>query len=278
METGDIVRADAILAAALEVASRTGDTRLEALAWLERSYLTRSGRPEPGDEDGVPTPTALIAVFEERGDDLGLAKALQLLALEEWFHCRYGAMETALERALEHARTAGARREVTNILNGLARAAALGPRPVEDALRRCEALRDEAAGDRSLEAFFDAVQALLEAMRGNFDEARDLYARSRSAFEDLGLEMQVAGLTTYSGLVELLAGDPAAAEREFGQGYRRLERMGERGVLSTVAAFLARLCTSRGECARPSGTQRSARRLPVRMTSSRRSAGVTHGH
>jgi tetratricopeptide (TPR) repeat protein len=246
IETGDIVRADAVLAAALEVASRTGDARLEALAWLERSYLSRSGRPGPGDEDGAPTPTALIAIFEERGDDLGLAKALQLVALEEWFHCRYGAMETALERALGHARTAGARREVTNILNGLARAAALGPRPVEDALRRCEALRDEAAGDRSLEAFFDAVQAVLEAMRGSFADARELYARSRSAFEDLGLEMQVAGLTTYSGLVELLAGDAAAAERELGQGYQQLDRMGERGVRSTVAAFLARALYEQG--------------------------------
>src|SRR5205823_4811331 len=39
--------------------------------------------------------------------------------------------------------------------------------------------------------------------------------------------------------VELLAGEPDAAVRELRWGYDELERMGERGVRSTVSAFLA---------------------------------------
>ena len=47
------------------------------------------------------------------------------------------------------------------------------------------------------------------------------------------------GGRTYSGAVELLAGDPAAAEREFRAGLATLEAIGEKGNLSTVAAYLA---------------------------------------
>jgi tetratricopeptide (TPR) repeat protein len=42
-----------------------------------------------------------------------------------------------------------------------------------------------------------------------------------------------------AGRIEMLAGDPAAAEAELRRGYVILERMGELGVLSTLAAYLA---------------------------------------
>ena len=40
-------------------------------------------------------------------------------------------------------------------------------------------------------------------------------------------------------MVELLAGDPVAAERSLRSGLRDLEEMGDRAVLSTTAAYLA---------------------------------------
>jgi ATP/maltotriose-dependent transcriptional regulator MalT len=52
-----------------------------------------------------------------------------------------------------------------------------------------------------------------------------------------------------SGLVELLAGDPAAAVREMRWGYDALERMGERGTRSTLAAFLAQALVEQGQYA-----------------------------
>src|SRR5687767_15867272 len=44
----------------------------------------------------------------------------------------------------------------------------------------------------------------------------------------------------YSGWAELIAGDSTAAERELRIGYEGLQRMGERSVRSTMAAFFAR--------------------------------------
>ena len=107
-------------------------------------------------------------------------------------------------------------------------------------------MRTEVEGDRNLDAVLDAIVAVLEAQRGHFAAARELCARSRESFEDLGLELQLVSLHTYAGLVELLAGDPAAAERELRQGYQALERMGERGRLSTTDAFLARALYEQG--------------------------------
>ena len=85
--------------------------------------------------------------------------------------------------------------------------------------------------------------------RDRFDEARTLYARSRQIYLDLGLRMPLVGLTQVSGLVELLAGDPEAAERELRDGYEQLLAIGGTGYLAPQAPLLALalLAQDRGE-------------------------------
>jgi tetratricopeptide (TPR) repeat protein len=85
----------------------------------------------------------------------------------------------------------------------------------------------------------------LHAMVGRFDLARDLLARSNAAYADLGLTLNAA-TSQNEAVVELLAGNPAAAEESLRKGYRALEEMGERMFLSTTAAFLARAVLERG--------------------------------
>ena len=77
----------------------------------------------------------------------------------------------------------------------------------------------------------------LHAMEGRFDEARALLAASDAAFEELGLTLSTA-VSHHAVMLELLAGDPAAAERYLRKGYAALEEMGDRALLSTTAAFL----------------------------------------
>ena len=48
------------------------------------------------------------------------------------------------------------------------------------------------------------------------------------------------------GIVEMLAGDPAAAERRLLEGYRALEEMGDKAFLSTTAAYLAQAVYAQG--------------------------------
>jgi ATP/maltotriose-dependent transcriptional regulator MalT len=79
----------------------------------------------------------------------------------------------------------------------------------------------------------------LEAMRGNVDEARELARRARAMLVDLGVSVLAASTSQESGQIELLAGDPAAAERLLRRDYEALTALGERYLLSTVTCDLA---------------------------------------
>jgi ATP/maltotriose-dependent transcriptional regulator MalT len=83
-------------------------------------------------------------------------------------------------------------------------------------------------------------------MEGRFDQARVLYAESRATLEDLGGKVLAATTSLDSGPVELLAGDPVAAERELRHDYEILREMGERYFLSTTAALLAQAMCAQG--------------------------------
>jgi ATP/maltotriose-dependent transcriptional regulator MalT len=98
-----------------------------------------------------------------------------------------------------------------------------------------------------VDASVTMAEATLEAMRGDFEVARALSARSRAVLEELGRPIGVAVARMTTGEVELLAGDAEAAEIEFRAGVETLRAVGERGTLSTVAAYLAEALHLRNE-------------------------------
>jgi tetratricopeptide (TPR) repeat protein len=111
---------------------------------------------------------------------------------------------------------------------------------VPEGIHRCERILELAEGDPLIEASTARYLASLEARRADFEKARELVARARETYRELGMRLtaEAAGALA-SGDIELLAGDNAAAERELRRGYRALAEMGERGYLSTLAALLA---------------------------------------
>jgi tetratricopeptide (TPR) repeat protein len=82
-------------------------------------------------------------------------------------------------------------------------------------------------------------------MEGRFDAARELLDEATVAREELGLTLHSA-VSHHAAIVELLAGDPLAAERSLRAGYAALEAMGERGQLSTTAAFIGQALLAQG--------------------------------
>ena len=94
-------------------------------------------------------------------------------------------------------------------------------------------------GNRYQEVFALQQLAAEEARRGRISEARRLLAASLVIVDDLGSPAFRALFAPVSGMVESLAGDPVARERVLREGYEQLRSMGERGVLSTLAADLA---------------------------------------
>jgi class 3 adenylate cyclase/tetratricopeptide (TPR) repeat protein len=243
---GQLSRAEDVLREAEEHAIAAGDEPLAANALLQRSFLDRYTHPESGSAGLLEASERAIRVFGAVDDDAGLSRAWRLLAEVHWTRCHIALMEEALQQALVHAERAGEEQEVLLILDGLARAAVAGPTPVEEAVRRCEQILEQAGGHRVLSAAVDASRAYLEAMRGCFDEARALSARSSRTFEELGAVIHLAALSAWTGEVEALAGSLGAAEQLRRTGFRTLESLGERGILSTVAAYLAQTLSEQG--------------------------------
>ena len=98
-------------------------------------------------------------------------------------------------------------------------------------------------------------------MRGEFDLARELVADGLETIAGLGFSLRAAMSAQEAFYVEMLAGDLDAAERIGRDAYATLERMGERGYLSSAAALLAH-----GSRRRTSSTRRSASAGRVRHT------------
>ena len=94
-------------------------------------------------------------------------------------------------------------------------------------------------GDRPREAWVLCQQGVEEARRGRPPEARRLAARARAIFEELGMPISLAASAWQHHQIESLAGDPAARERVLRESYQQLVAIGERGLLSTIAATLA---------------------------------------
>ena len=247
VEVGEFDRARSILRSAEETARSMADLRSETLVRLTLDLLSFKDEPEVTTEDLRPRAASAIGIFQQLDDDLGLAKAFHAQGEIEWRSCRFADAERAFRKAIDHAERAGERREVSDNLTWVAVGLYLGPTHVDDALRACAAILDRAKGDRLVEMFARDANAGLLAMRGDFDEARGIMRRNRGAWQDLGWVVEEAAASQLYADVELLAGDLEAAERELRQGCEVLDRMGEKGILSTTAGMLAGVLASQGQ-------------------------------
>jgi tetratricopeptide (TPR) repeat protein len=181
----------------------------------------------------------MIPVFEAEADAAGLARAWRLLWI---ISGTTGALEDAADaasRVVDIATRSGDSRLAARAAVAYAQAALLSAMPVTEALDRSQRLADAVGRDRIAEARFLAITAVFHAMQGQFQEARGLYSRSHDIVAELGASVTVAGASLESSRVEMLAGDPSAAERELRRDYVTLEAMGEGYYRSSVAGFLA---------------------------------------
>jgi tetratricopeptide (TPR) repeat protein len=187
-----------------------------------------------------------IRVFEEIEDDSGLAHAWFLVGTFAYWDGHAREAESACERAFQHAERIGDRRQAADALWRLCAAIAAGPTPAIEAERRCEELVERAQGDRKVEAVSLAHRAHLAAMQGRFDEGRAFRDRSKFLYEELGLRLLAAADSHYTGFVEMLAGDFAAAEAEHRKSYELLSKMGAKTYLSSTICLLAQAVYEQG--------------------------------
>jgi class 3 adenylate cyclase/tetratricopeptide (TPR) repeat protein len=239
---GELARADALLDGLIETAAQAGDLRERWHGVLERSGRLGVTHPE-ADRELLATAEQAITIFEQLGDDLGLARAWRHVSAIRRLSCRFGAASKAAKVGLEHARRAEAAQEEARLVDELCTSLFFGPAPVDEAIARCEELLAESASSRVTDANVSSSLAGLHAMRGGFDEARACVRVAHRVYADLGLKFAIAGLAQIGGFVEALAGDLEAAEQELRAGYEILARVGAKGLFS---AELARVLVQQG--------------------------------
>src|SRR6185295_16323354 len=98
-ETGELERAETVLSEAAKEAAAAGDRRVELRALVELTNLHVWTSPETGLQEVPRVVEEALPVFEETGDEAGLACALSSMADVLSLTGRSGEMLEALERA-----------------------------------------------------------------------------------------------------------------------------------------------------------------------------------
>jgi predicted ATPase len=239
IEAGRLSEAERVLGEAIAVAAETGDKCAESRAFVQQQFLKLLNVTEGGAAEAARVLQQVVPIFERGKDVHGLCDANRLEAFLHWNDARAAAAAEAWERAAGHASRAGDERAHAEILTWIASALVFGPTPVVEGISRCEEILSDIKGHLESEALTRRHLGVLYAMNGRFELARSLVATSNAVFEDLGLTLNAA-TSPNEAAIEMLAGNPAAAEFSLRSGFEALTRIGERSFLSTTTAYLAR--------------------------------------
>lgn len=242
--SGDVVGA----ADALAELAADGDPRRSAWAVCFQGQVVTLTDPA-----GLSAAEVSVGAAAERladlGDAIGVAKARQVRAGLLTRLGRVGEGEAELERSLVAARQSNDRRRTSAVLGAAPRAALWGPSPVARAGGRCldiVRLVRIIDGSPAVEATSWRCQGVLEALRGRFETARRLVDDARQTCAELGLHQDLMETELFAGIIELLAGDPAAAELHLRVANDGLGRLGIGADLGQATAHLARCALLQG--------------------------------
>jgi predicted ATPase/class 3 adenylate cyclase len=199
-------------------------------------------------EDLRPAAREALEACEELGDDYSLAQAWNLVGrVEGSVMGSLGTAEEAWRQALSYARRGDYVAEKAESIQWLMVSAVFGPLAVDEGIARCVEFLATEGDDPTVRATCSVERAVLEAMRGEFALARELLAEGRRTIEASGLTLWAALNAQEAYLVEMLAGTPGAAVETLRESFTTLDEVGEQGVLSTIAGFLAHALYAEGD-------------------------------
>jgi tetratricopeptide (TPR) repeat protein len=239
--TGEFTEAEAVLTEAAEGASATNDKTVEWRVRLQRAWLRLETDPNVDVDEVFDEANLSLAAFAGLHDDRALAHAWHLIAWVQMTSGHLSALTDAVRQGRARARAVGnALTEEELTVWGLL-AGPTGPVPASELIVEAETEygRARANGSRRAESAALLVLATCLAFQGHFAEARARLAEATSIDKDLGSGRGSGFQYTPAGMIELLAGDVTAAERELRAGYDLLRERGDAWFLCGVAAELA---------------------------------------
>lgn len=246
LAAGEVVAAKGAVSQLRSTAAQSG--RLAAWGACFDAQLSMLTDPEHLDEIEAAV-TAAAESLAEFNDAAGEAKAYTVRAGCLAMLGRIGDAETALDQALTAARRAREHRRVNAVLAGAPLAALWGPNPVPRAGGRCldvVRLLRITTGSPLVEAISTRCQGVLDAFRGRATAGRQLIDSARRSLTELGMRHALLEVDQFAGIVELVAGDAAAAEPLLRRAYNGFRRMRLDADTAETAALLARACLALG--------------------------------
>jgi class 3 adenylate cyclase/tetratricopeptide (TPR) repeat protein len=215
-------------------------------AQLELSVLNQYTDPRFQPEGHEALARRAIEVLERQGDEEGLARAWYALALSDWARGRWDAMREPLPGAIEHARRAGSKSSELEVVIFLLVAMVFGSTPASEGIAAAHQVLEEYPDSLELQGWASRVLGTLVGLQGDEEAGRQFLEQARAIFTELGHKEALAALSFSTGGLELKAGNPVAAEREFRAGFELFQSMGERARASTIAAYLAQALIDQG--------------------------------
>jgi len=244
LEAGEAQQAEAALAegAATAAAARVSALHARIRVLLADIHVSQSG---PGQE-ALAECEAAAAVLEAEGDLEGLAETWRLAGKIRFWLGDSPADQQAFERAIACARQGGHRRVQMRASGNLVVTFQTLPIPPDAAIARAGQQLQTADGEPWAEAEILAPLSLIYAYAGRFAEAREAIACAQAVYGRSDAKYTRAMVVAASGEIELIAGDPATAERHLRDAYEAFHAIGERGILSSVAGRLAEALCAQG--------------------------------
>jgi tetratricopeptide (TPR) repeat protein len=173
-EAESLERAETVYREAIELAATRGDERYGAHATL--GLLDTLWFIDPGalGDGGRQEAERIIGVLERFGDDLGIAKALRMLAHAYFSMGQSVKAQKAVEQAIDAAKRAGDERWEARIVRLYCLILFWGPTPLNQVVDYTNQALQWArrVGVRALEASALSVLARAAAMQGRIAEAR----------------------------------------------------------------------------------------------------------
>ncbi|HSD49682.1 MAG TPA: adenylate/guanylate cyclase domain-containing protein [Actinomycetota bacterium] len=239
-DSGAWQEAEAVLTEAIELARSLGDRRSEALAVVPLLYIQLHNGRFAANSEAVPPLERAISMFEDLGDDGGLADGWVLRGYIEFWSGRAERAVEAGVRAVDHARRAQDARREAAVLQTLSFWQVWGPTPVEELLSTLEDAMAGPAGTNPLSrAALVRLRAVVEVWRGSFGVASELAESAKSLAREYGARMDLASASATAGLVALLRGDASVSEREAAEAVAFYRAIGDVGHLSSYGPALA---------------------------------------
>jgi len=223
---------------ASEAARAAGDERAGAHANLGSTYAGCHVDPQGATEVMSVLLERLLPRFEAWGDDRGLARAYFCRSQIPWNLCRFERARQDHALTLRHARAAGDGAfervgVIGRVVGGL-----LGSGNVEQIRADLADIETQASRLPSLRVLILLGDGVIAGLLGHFEEARRLLAEADAVSHEV-LGRENGAVLEWSHRIEMLAGDPAAADAYARRSYEWLHGAGDLAHSSTAAGTRA---------------------------------------